>query len=551
MILKIRYKMSYFLTEKLTNNEIISLSEILELPAIFLQENKYLSCIDKEDIDGTMFYLLHYNPEKAKNLLSITKDDVYSTSNIEIILQCRGWIINMNTKKIVCKSYGYPINVNIDEIPNQHFLINELGGIIDPNELKFNIYYGGTLIRIWNNNGINMFSTHKKINAMNSKWGNNKTFHQLFIENQSIFSSIDDIPIQENTVSIFLINDISLLTDTRTNITNKVVYIETIIIPDSVFVNETYNNQQLTNIMIEYITEKNFNQILPISFPQSVSLQEANSWLKYGNITQINDDKNKNWYCGEKILVKYNGYNYTFISTGSEWRSKIIDNKHNVYQIFCTLLSELDNEDNKDNLIQAGLPINILETMFFELKETGKISIEYENFADKNETKYLIAFSNLFFALPVGKLDELFIVYNQFDIDLINAADFLYKHKDEFINLYKQKKLQEFPSLHNKKTIVTELVNQLYKHKNIFNSTKQFNENYTKWPSQTSIRYKDLMNAYKLERNNKVRLQISIEAQLIEFLMNLPGGLLYSFISFPERYQKTMTAREKTSSRVV
>ena len=236
--------MSNFTPIKLNNEENQIISKILDLPIDFIDNRKYLACIDKFELNDNKLYLVHYNQDKIEELLSLVETNlIFSKENIVKILSYRGYIINLTTEKICCKSYGFTVNVNIDEIPNKPFYFDVLNEIVDPEELDYKIYYGGTLIRIWSIDGINMFSTHKKINAVNSFWGSTTTFLQLFEQNQDTYK-LQNIPIDEDTVSIFLINDNSLLIDTRNKISkNKIVYIETISLVDSSL------NQEMTDIM--------------------------------------------------------------------------------------------------------------------------------------------------------------------------------------------------------------------------------------------------------------------------------------------------------------
>ena len=421
------------------------------------------------------------------------------------------------------------------------YKIPVIGGekVIEPDHVEYKIYYGGTVIRIWNFQGEVMFSTHRKIDARNSKWGSSDTFSSLFENNQSTYK-ISEIPVNGNVVHIFLINDPSLLIDTRSKLQHsRVVYLETFNLDNM----DLPTRLTETSRMRLIIDDANLESDNPIFFPEIIDRETANSWLKFGSLYP-RDDKNFIWEGGEKVLVAYEGEVFTFMSDSAQWRHDIMDGKSNIKQLYASLI-----ENKKKNIYPYGFPIEVLESINRELQETGYISLAGYQETGKTNNKYLIAITNLFFAAPINRLDEVIDAYKSFENDLVNTINFLILHGRELLNLSKEKKLETFPSLHNKKTIVTQLQrniqnlmegdsrpfsDEVYRHSNYWPTTLQnLYEEY----------YKDFTAANKANKR-----QFVINAQILVFVVGLYGDVLYSFITLPERYQKTVAAWERSSA---
>jgi len=101
--------------------------------------------------------------------------DCFNDSSNEI-KSCRGLIYKNNV--LLCKSFPftseYLFNEDVVENKLHECLINK--GIFFPS-------YEGSIVRVWNDEDKWFVSTHKKIDASKSRWGSNKTFKDLFIEN--------------------------------------------------------------------------------------------------------------------------------------------------------------------------------------------------------------------------------------------------------------------------------------------------------------------------------------------------------------------------------
>jgi len=536
--------MSNYSPKKLEENEISIIAGLLSLPPKAFKPATYIGCLDRIKNEEDNLVLIHYNPDKIEELTA--KEDIFTFQEIERISACRGFIIDLDKQKIVCRSYGYTINVPINNIPDEPYFIKTFGVelVIEPKDVDYKIYYGGTLIRIWFYHGKTMFSTHKKINAVNSHWGSSKTFLELFEGNQSTFR-LNEVPIEEDLVHIFLINDESLLIDTRSKVVvNRIVYLETFNLVDITPGKRKFETELYTQL----ITEANVSSRQPIFFPEIIDRETANAWLTSGSLTPTNMPSSV-WEGGEKVIVSYEGEVYTFMSDSAAWRRSLIDGKSNVYQIFCNLLN---TKDHSKHLLPYAFSFDELTGIGGHLLSTGQLPeflISHLSDFSSND-KYGIAIANLFFAAPIQRIPDILDIYNSFPQDILNAVEFLYQHKDELILLNNEGKINDFPSLHNKtsinKILSSAIPHILEKESRVFNA---YNFNIANsWPSVLKDEFNKYYSSFKKTKSPFLISQIIIHAQILFYITNLYGDILYAFINLPVKYTKTQEARARTKA---
>lgn len=101
--------------------------------------------------------------------------------------QVRGVIVDVENSVVVCKSYGYTPNTELDEITFEEDKIklvdvsdNEY--LLDVNKVKFRIGFESTVMRVWKHDGEIYTSTHRRINPDKSRWGNSVPFKKMYEE---------------------------------------------------------------------------------------------------------------------------------------------------------------------------------------------------------------------------------------------------------------------------------------------------------------------------------------------------------------------------------
>lgn len=116
-------------------------------------------------------YMVHHKPE----------------ANLAEHGQVRGVVVDTLAKTVVARSYGYTPTIVSDQVllqpgdGNIH-LIDELGleHTVDPARALFKIGFEGTLINVFKHDGIVYRSTRKRLDPARSRWGNSKTFMDMY-----------------------------------------------------------------------------------------------------------------------------------------------------------------------------------------------------------------------------------------------------------------------------------------------------------------------------------------------------------------------------------
>lgn len=162
----------------------------MELPSIsrkFIDSHlsSQVELVDKTE-DGLALYCYKECDNSSKNTVK----------------HCHGLVFHEN--ELVCRSFPYThiIPVSHTEEVEQVFAENPL------EECVFTPSYEGTLLRVFSFNGRWLVSTHKKLDAYNSRWGGDKTFGRIFdeaVQNEKVenlFSYLDT-----SKVYSFLVSD--------------------------------------------------------------------------------------------------------------------------------------------------------------------------------------------------------------------------------------------------------------------------------------------------------------------------------------------------------
>jgi hypothetical protein len=123
--------------------------------------------------------MIHYNKENVYNLY---EEDV-DPSVIVKILKLRGVIIDSEKAQVVSVSFGYTPDANYDYLPEDNMRDtnnNDISFLLDEDSTLYYPSLEGTMIRAWKYEGKVYFSTHKKINPVNSSFGSSPRFLDLY-----------------------------------------------------------------------------------------------------------------------------------------------------------------------------------------------------------------------------------------------------------------------------------------------------------------------------------------------------------------------------------
>ena len=148
------------------------------------------------------------------NVIIVDRDDennldlyCYTTcdnNNSDNIKQCRGVVYN--EENIVMNAFPYTIEYNDEE---KEIINEKLGNIF--NECVFFDSYEGSLIRMFNFNGKWFISTHRKLDAFNSRWSSSESFGLIstktliteYNKNSNFREFIGEVKPEESILEIF------------------------------------------------------------------------------------------------------------------------------------------------------------------------------------------------------------------------------------------------------------------------------------------------------------------------------------------------------------
>lgn len=199
----------------------------------------------------------------------------------------RGWIVDAETKQVVCASFPKTPDVLIPDSD------------IDAFELPDTQYYvtrEGTLIRVYTYQGIPEASTQKKITCLKSKWGNNPTFHQQFHEALRTHGvSMNDLKSDDRCYVFFLVHHYNQLTNSEVVVNPYVLHVGTL----------KRGEIKEDGGISPMIPVESDDDIPKIPKPQLFNRDEARQKLKEGYSVMTWGFENKTKFTPESLQAKY------------------------------------------------------------------------------------------------------------------------------------------------------------------------------------------------------------------------------------------------------
>jgi hypothetical protein len=268
-----------------------------------------IDCIPSADL-----YLVHYN----------------ENSNMCIYGHLRGVIVDIHERRIVCKSHGNTISLTSDIIneDDDNLIINDV--LVNKKDAKIMIGFEGTLLRIFKHRGVVYYSTHRKINCVNSKWGNSMTFYKMYETlngptPEQLFDNDDD-----TSIKLFLIVHPDVQNVSKLNLGDGfLIYLGTKSLDGSIINEEKEIFDSFTNHIVDV---NDANEHLVKGFQGIVNKNDYR--LSSGEFIVIYEMENDNL----KNVIKVESHSYS-------WRSVIRDNNPNILHQFYKLLDHAYTRD--------------------------------------------------------------------------------------------------------------------------------------------------------------------------------------------------------------
>lgn len=314
-------------------------------------------------------YMVHHKPE----------------ANLSDYGQIRGIVVDSQAKTVVARSYGYTPTIVSDQVliqpgdGNIH-LIDQMGleHVVDPVRSLFKIGFEGTLINVFKHDGIVYRSTRKRLDPARSRWGNSRSFMEMY---WSLGGPSDDVLFDPNSkyspyCHVFIIVHPEVLVVSKDNVgEGYLVYLGPKQMWSLDYEDCPYKQVQQDGSLFPGVTQEQFDEDSrvdagwidhtlhvpetvadltvdkthnhPIFSPHNLSIEESNKHLQYGFYQPFegSDKLDRRMLPGEFIVIHQLDESGATIgllrveSTSYTWRSGMRDNDPNLLHRFTQLVN--------------------------------------------------------------------------------------------------------------------------------------------------------------------------------------------------------------------
>ena len=237
----------------------------------------------------------------------------------------RGVVVDVNNKKVVCRSFGYTKSVVASDLSEYQ-------------DLKVKIGYEGTVIRVFKHDGVVYTSTHKKLNPVRSRWGNSITFLEMYNNLNGPKDELFDEKPYSPYVYTFLVVHPQLLFASKINIEEqgRLVFLKRF----------SMDLEGIDNIE----TEPHGDEIVSKLYQNEyISVEQGNKHLSTG-FYESNNQTNLLLQNGEFLIGEDSkGEIYRIMSPAYNWRVNIRQGDSNMYHNYVMLLNfaKISNEQEE------------------------------------------------------------------------------------------------------------------------------------------------------------------------------------------------------------
>jgi hypothetical protein len=359
--------------------QVETIAKILNIES---ENGKYpFKVVDSKEDHG--LYMIHYDA-----------DEIGKTTKDSIDRSYRGVIVS-DVDGIIVPSFGYTPSIVMDDFDVK--VEDELTDK-DGNKHKLGDFgitrmfpmFDGTLLRVWKYKDQIHISSHKKIDAINSRWGTSGKFVELFTKyTKDIFGEHQENLFDENNkekiqIHNFLLVDIDLMISSKLHLdtsikTGFVLHINSI---NCELIEEV--NLKIPNLHYSEIGS-NKNTLIKV-MPFDVTTDEYKSFLTKGFYTDM-EKIHSHISMGEGIVL-FNGKSMLkVVSNGYNRRSKIVNNDPNILHRVYELITDTKFSPEGDTYLEQYpvLPCPTDE----QIKEMSTIMTSFpENWSIPNEDDF-------------------------------------------------------------------------------------------------------------------------------------------------------------------
>ena len=275
----------------------------------------------------------------------------------------RGVVVDMEAGVAVAQSFGYNLTVvcdalTVDENSNLH-IANPASGedyVYPAHQVKISRAYDGFIIMAYRHKGVTHFSTHRKINPVNSRWGKSAKFLDIYREaGGPTEDQLFDLSMPYGSkCHIFLVAHRDLLMTTRQVVNRPYV----VVLGD-------FNMQIARGEETDYMWSPLWqaNNIMPtinnasmIYAPPPMTLEQGNDFLANGYYLQ-DPTIDVRMRTGEALFITVFDEKNTLLqvlkvnSSAYDWRSNMRGNEANLNHRFYELIPDSYNDFTKNQVL--------------------------------------------------------------------------------------------------------------------------------------------------------------------------------------------------------
>lgn len=532
-------KVDYFTAKMAT-----SVEQLLMLPAgSFKNKLVWLTSATEPESDEKLV-TVHYNPDILEKILvdpgTLTRQQVDTISNT------RGTIVDLKNMKVIRRTFPRTTTLPVTHVPTDGtFLqVQTKNGFLAPEHGKYRQCYDGALVHSLNYNGVIRLGTFRKIDSSNSFFGDSDKFVEIFFKNQNVFPTLNSLYSMCDTDIIhrFILNDGKLKVTSRDRVTdNKIVYLD------------SYStiNPEKTFDLTSYILERNITSSKPIVICPDLTPEQVNDMLSGKNVMHIEDvdpsmigssiNPLELFNDGEKIIYINDFGIYTLVPPSCNFRANVMAGKVNIFKLFVDCISDI--EQNSRGLIDIAFEPSALHEIASKLISGEDVNLV--NYSQIINNKQLMVLTNLIFIVPIGRIHECFIAYEEFETKIKEAIEYIIDRKEEF-----QRHILEYGSLEGFEAMANGVKFRNYLADKIQSPSRYITGIKTNWTESA----KELYNYYyalSSQSQDEQEKEIARENMGIVCLVsNAVGELLYSFITYKNKVDKERAAFAKRDSKI-
>jgi hypothetical protein len=423
------------------SNEV--LTTIAEILKVEIKDGKYpFKIVDSKPDQG--LYMVHYDV-----------DEINRSPKDSIERNLRGVIIS-ESEGIIVPSFGYAPTIILDDfdiktLENVTENYGQTHNLKEFNTTKILPMFDGTLLRVWKYKNEIHISSHKKIDAINSRWGTSGKFVELFkkytegtFSLEDLFSSTENQD-SENLISPkihnFLLVDNDLMISSKLsldNITGFALYINSINCELPTEVESKLSSLHYTEIKC---TDKTVFKVKSFNKDEV----EYQSFITKGFFPNETDTHPK-ISLGEGLIL-FNGTNMLkIVSNGYNRRSKLVNNDPNIlHRVFELLTDSQYPKEGTDNFLEkySIIPIPtddqikaLSEPILSKFPEDWKVlsepDVKDNTIKESHENRLRTVITHYALALPLYHQKPAFTAIRELIDDRFKATHIICNNYDRY-----------------------------------------------------------------------------------------------------------------------